>query len=140
MLLTRLPIDVVYFLLFLRVPLMFFRFAFFILCLSATLMGASTPLQETPLNELDALIASTEELVQKQKTLRDDLQVYISLRDVYLKDPKNKELLLKTARIAQQSLERIKNEKLTSLFDQGFISEMTLFAKLAGKPSIPKIE
>jgi hypothetical protein len=111
------------------------------LCLLATLTleaGAPPTLQKTALDELQVLINSTEALVQKQKALLQLLQEYLNLHDAYLKDTENRELLLKTAKIASQALETIKKERLSYLFEPSFLSEMTLFAKLAGRPSIPK--
>ena len=95
--------------------------------------------QQDPLSELSLLITSTEDLVSKQKALRTHLSEYILLHDAYLLDMDNKELLLKTARVAKKVLNTIKNEKMTSLFESSFISELTLFAKMATNPSIPKI-
>jgi hypothetical protein len=57
-----------------------------------------------------------------------------------LKDIANRQLLVRAAAAAKKSLDIIKEEKLTSLFDSSFLSEMTLFAKLASKPSIPKVQ
>lgn len=95
--------------------------------------------QQDPLSELSLLISSTEDLVTKQKALRTHLSEYILLHDAYLLDMDNKELLLKTARVAKKVLTLIKNEKMTPLFDSSFLSELTLFAKMATNPSIPKI-
>lgn len=95
---------------------------------------------QDPLAELSLLISSTEELVVKQKTLKTKLKEYILLHDAYLLDLDNRELLLKTARVAKIVLTTIKNEKMTPLFDSSFLSELTLFAKMATNPSIPKIQ
>lgn len=101
-------------------------------------LEASPPtLKETPFEELEVLISSTEKLVEKQKSLLKQLQEYLTLHDAYLQDTENRELLLRTAKKAQQALDQIKAERLSYLFSTNFISEMTLFAKLAGRPSIP---
>ncbi len=96
--------------------------------------------QNDPLAELSLLISSTEDLVVRQKTLRCKMDEYLLLHDAYLLDMDNRELLIKTARVAKIVLETIRNEKMTSLFDSSFISELTLFAKMATNPSIPKIQ
>lgn len=100
----------------------------------------SIPIKNAPLAELELLIGSTENLVKKQKAVKELLEHYLSLHDAYLKEMENKELLLKCAKIASEALERIKQERLSPLFEPSFLSEMTLFAKLASKPSIPKID
>lgn len=96
----------------------------------------SVPYKEQPLTQLNDLISSTEKLVQHQKELRDQLTQYIVLHDAYLKDIDNRAQLLKTAKVAQQALDTIKSERMTHLFDPSFLSEMTLFAKLAKRPTI----
>lgn len=96
--------------------------------------------QQNPMTELSLLISSTEELVIKQKALQVKLREYILLHDAYLLDLDNRDLLLKTARVAKIVQETIKNEKMTPLFESSFLSELTLFAKMATNPSIPKIQ
>lgn len=96
--------------------------------------------KEAPFADLDSLIHSTEELVGKQKALRAKLDEYQKLHDAYLLDRDNKELLIKTANSAKKILNIIKIEKMAPLFDTSFISEMTLFAKVAKNPQIPPLE
>lgn len=107
----------------------------FLLLSTSVLQG----IERNPLIELDTLILSTEDLVIKQKTLRKNVNEYILLNEAYLQHMDNKELLLKTANLAKQILDVIKNEKLSQLFEPTFISELTLFAKLSKGPSIPPI-
>lgn len=116
------------------------KFSKILFCLSLLPIFPIFSFQQDPLAELSLLISSTEELVAKQKTLRTKLNEYILLHDAYLLDMDNRELLLKTARVAKTVLNSIKNEKMTPLFDSSFISELTLFAKMATNPSIPKIQ
>lgn len=94
--------------------------------------------QQDPIVELSLLISSTEDLVAKQKTLRTLLSEYTLLHDAYLLDMDNKALLLKTARVAKKVQTIIKDEKMTPLFESSFLSELTLFAKMAANPTIPK--
>lgn len=113
-----------------------------IFCLLAAIgpsVGDSIPLKESPLRDLDALIESTERVCSKQKSLKEQLEAYLLLHDAYVKDIDNRELLIRTAVSAKKALEIIKEERLSTLFEASFLSEMTLFAKLAAKPSIPKI-
>lgn len=115
------------------------KFYLIFLILPVALLAQGAP--ATPAwHELDALIASTEGLVAKQKSLKETLEKYQSLHDEYIEDMDNKALLLKCAKQAHIALELIKNERLSMLFDSSFISEMTLFAKLAAKPALPKLD
>lgn len=113
---------------------------FFLLCLLPLLLcGEIThPLAEEPLTELGDLIQATEKLVAKQKTLYQELETYLALKTEAVKDLDNKELILKTAKAAKNALDIIKEEHLSHLFTSAFLSEMTLFAKLAGRPRIPQ--
>lgn len=95
--------------------------------------------KEMPSDALSPLIASTERLLQRQKELKILLEKYQGLHARYLNDMEDRALALETGKTAQETLERIKEDKLTYLFDPSFLSEMTLFAKLAAKPSIPKL-
>lgn len=112
------------------------RFLPLILLLSVNLNA--DPLKDNPLTELEDLIQSTEKLVAKQKTLLQELQTYLDLHDQAVIHLDNKELILKTAKAAQNALEIIKEEHLSHLFPAPFLSEMTLFAKLSGRPRIPQ--
>jgi hypothetical protein len=112
---------------------------FFGLCLAKGIYGEPThPLAEDPLTELEDLIQSTEKLLAKQKTLYQELASYLTLRAEAVNDLDNKELVLKTAKAAKNALDIIKEEHLSHLFTNPFLSEMTLFAKLAGRPRIPQ--
>lgn len=95
--------------------------------------------KEMPSDALTPLISSTERLLQRQKDLKTLLEKYQSLHARYMNDMEDRALALETGKSAQEALERIKEDKLTYLFDPSFLSEMTLFAKLAAKPSIPKL-
>lgn len=104
------------------------------------LFGVETlPYKENPTNELNLLIDSTKELLKKQETLKAVIDEYLKLQADALKDPNNRPLLQKTAKIAENALEIIREERLNYLFDTAFISELTLFAKIAKKPSIQPV-
>jgi hypothetical protein len=120
--------------------LMFISTFFCLLAAMGPAVGDTVPLKDAPLAQLEALIESTEGVVDKQKSLKHQLEAYLLLHDAYLKDIDNRQLLVRAAAAAKKSLDIIKEEKLTSLFDSSFLSEMTLFAKLASKPSIPKVQ
>lgn len=110
------------------------------LCLLAILAPITTPenFLRSPLADLDQLIEGTEAQLRMEKELHELMTLYLSLRHDYLKDEENRELLRKTARAAYQALEIIKAEKLGYLFSQEFLSELSLFAKLGAKPSLPR--
>lgn len=99
----------------------------------------SIPYEASPYGELDLLIASTKKLVEKQEALKATLVEYMSLQGEALKDPNNRPLIQKAAKVAEKALETIKEERLTYLFEPAFISELTLFAKLAKRPTIQPV-
>lgn len=87
---------------------------------------------------LDSLIEVTESNVKKQKALREEVILYQKELEVYLKNSSNKDIVLKMARRASRLLEQIKCLHLIEAFEPDFISELTLFAQIAQKRSIPK--
>lgn len=95
--------------------------------------------KESPSEAMTPVIASTEKLLQRQKELKTLLEKYQALNAQYLNHMDDRALALETGKTAHEALERIKEDKLVYLFDPSLISEMTLFAKLAAKPSIPKL-
>ena len=111
---------------------------FIFLLFAAFISLDAAPLKEGSLSELNALIQSTEELVAKQKALKAILTDYLVVHDSYLLDMENRELLVKTAKLAKRALDLIKQERLTPLFNPDFLSEMTLFAKVVAKPTLPQ--
>lgn len=100
---------------------------------------AIAPLNDGPAAQLDPLIQSTTRLLEKQKQLKTLLENYQSLHDRYLNNMEDRTLAMQTGKAAQESLDIIKEEKMTHLFDPAYLSEMALFAKLATRPSIPKL-
>lgn len=114
------------------------KILFFLLLPLLVQAATELPIKSDPLKDLETLTVSLERLVEKQKALRKVLEEYLLLREAYLVDTSNRDLALKTAEKAKIALAEIKEESLTYLFDPSFLSEMTLFAKLADKPRIPK--
>lgn len=111
----------------------------FILLLLAVLPLQALPYRESPAAPIDPLIAATTKLLEKQKQLKALLEKYGELHSRYLKNIDDRALAMQIGKTAQEALEIIKEEKLNYLFEPSEISEMTLFAKLAAKPSIPKL-
>lgn len=111
----------------------------FILLLLAISPLQALPYRESPAAPIDPLIAATTRLLEKQKQLKALLEKYGELHARYLKNIDDRAMAMQIGKTAQEALEIIKEEKLTYLFEPTEISEMTLFAKLAAKPSIPKL-
>jgi hypothetical protein len=109
-------------------------FLFFCVPLAAASLDPSPPWEE-----LDQLILSTEKQLHKEKKLKEHLEGYWKWHEVYLQNIDDRELAYKCGEYAYKALEIIGHERLAPYFDPAFISELTLFAKLKSKPSIPKI-
>lgn len=86
---------------------------------------------------LDRLIEATQQSLDSQKSLRLLIKQYQELQTLYLQDTDNNELLLKVAKIAYNISESIKINHLDHSFDPEFLSELSLFAKVASKRGIP---
>lgn len=94
-----------------------------------------------PGNELEGLenlISLTEQNLKELVSLKNSIFEYQKQQNLFLDHPNNKELLLQTGKAAKTVLETIKEHHLTHVFDAKFISELSLFAKMVKKPTIPK--
>lgn len=90
------------------------------------------------LARLDALIKVTQENLAHEIALREYLKTYLDLQEQYLKNPDDKEQLLRVARAAVKVMDSIKDNNLASTFSNSFMSELTLFAQVGQKRGIPK--
>ncbi len=93
---------------------------------------------ENDLAQLDHLIGVTKQNLNGQIVLREQLKTYLDLQTQYLKNPDDKELLLKAAKAASKALETIQDAHLAQTFSQSFMNELTLFAQISQKRGIPK--
>lgn len=98
----------------------------------------SFPVFCNEISRLDDLIEATQQSLQQQKELRELLQKYLSLREQYLKNTENAEVLFQAARTAFRAMNIIQENHLAQTFDSEFLSELSLFAKVGGKQGIPK--
>jgi hypothetical protein len=87
---------------------------------------------------LDNLIDVTKQNLENQKNLRQMIQQYMTIQEVYIKNPDDKEVLYRMVKVAHRTLDNIKQNHLTHLFDADFISELSLMSQIANKRSIPK--
>lgn len=87
---------------------------------------------------LDNLIDVTKQNLEMQTQLRDRIQEYQKLLAVYLQNENDKELLFKLVRVATAVSNTVKENHLTQIFDQEFLSELNVFANIGNKRGIPK--
>jgi hypothetical protein len=87
---------------------------------------------------LDTLIQATEQSLEGQKILREQMIEYQKLQEQYLKHPQDNDLLFKVIKSAYRTLQTIKTNHLTQTFDTDFIDELTVLSKPATKRGIPK--
>lgn len=89
------------------------------------------------LQNLENLISLTLQNLEELQGLKSSIMDFKKLQSQYLDQPQNKELLLRTGNTAKRILEQIKNLHLIHIFDAKFLSELSLFAKMVKKPSLP---
>lgn len=87
----------------------------------------------TNLSSLELLIQATEQQHTFQVALREEIIAYEKMRDQYLQNPEDKDLLFRVVKRADRVLEEIKMSKLTHLFDTEFLKELNVFARFAKK-------
>jgi len=86
---------------------------------------------------LDHLIDITKENLEMQKQLRDHIHGYQQMLALYLKNENDKELLFKLVRVATAVSNTVRENHLTQIFDQEFLSELNVFANIGNKRGIP---
>ena len=90
------------------------------------------------ISRLDSLIQATEKSLDAQRKLRVQIAEYQKLQDLFLKNPKDNDLLLKVVKSAYRTLQTIKENHLSQTFDADFIDELTVLSQPATKRGIPK--
>lgn len=87
---------------------------------------------------LDTLIEATQNSLECQQALREQVKKFQEMQRLYLQRPNDKDLLLQVAKSAQRLLDSIQANYLTQAFEPEFLSELTLFSQVASKRGIPK--
>lgn len=87
---------------------------------------------------VDDLIAMTQKTLSGEQEIKKLIVDYQQVQEAYLKNQDDKELVVKMVRKAHLILTKIQETHLTAQFDPDFISELTLFSKIATKKGIPK--
>lgn len=85
------------------------------------------------LQALDHLIAVTQQNLQNQKKLRPVVEQYLSVRDRFLKNMDDNQLAIRMVALGSQLAEQIKNQHLSHVFDQEFISELNVCEQISQK-------
>lgn len=93
---------------------------------------------DNEITRLDTLIQATEQSLEAQKKLRAQIIDYQNVQELYLKNTKDNDLLLKVVKSAYRTLQDIKKNHLTQTFDSDFIDELTVLSQPATKRGIPK--
>lgn len=110
--------------------------------LSANLFSAikkdPKELLDSQLLMLDDLIAMTQKSLAAEMEIKELIVEYQRIQESYLKNQDDKELVIKMVRMAHRILIKTQENYLTQQFDPDFISELTLFSKIASKKGIPK--
>lgn len=88
-------------------------------------------------NLLSNLIDVTKKNLENQIQLKSLLVEYIQIKDQYMQNTDDKQLSYRMVQKAFILLDKIKEDYLTQLFDQEFISELTFFASIGAKWNNP---
>lgn len=102
------------------------------------------PLREEPIagqyemNVLNNIISLTKENLQNEMKLREQVILYRDLYDQYIENKKNRNLLAKVVLAAYDVEKTLAQTHLQHAFSQDFLRELSLFATVAKKRSIPR--
>ncbi len=101
-------------------------------------MRSMDEIVSSELSRLDNLIVMTQQNLQNQLALRTLLEQYQQIQAQHLQNDQDIEILFKLVKMAQRLFESIKQNHLTHLFEQDFLSELALFSQIANKRGIPR--
>ena len=87
---------------------------------------------------LDELIATTENSIKVLKKLQDLISKYQLLQKACLDESCDTDQLYQMAKMAQQILSMIQENRMTQNFDPAFIGELNIVSKPAAKRNIPR--
>lgn len=109
-------------------------------CAVAPLWAAQDPcaMIGIELGRLDTLITATDQSLEVQKKLRNEIVEYQRNQEKFLLSPNDNDLLVKMARSAFRTLELIQESHLEQTFDPDFINELKVLSKVVAKRGIPK--
>lgn len=124
------------------------------LCLGGALHAAPVPIQpmtrdlppaqlpggegEGSLTTLDRLIAATEQTLSAEKQIRQMVVEYNTTKVQYLQNQQNRELIVRMVKMAKSLLDAIQMNYLSDAFDTEFMQELSFFAQIASKKTLPK--
>jgi hypothetical protein len=97
-----------------------------------------TALLGNELARIDMLILATQQSLESQKKLREQIAEYQKIQEYYLKHSQDNEVLFRMIKIAYATLNTIKDNHLEQTFDPDFISELTVISQVAKKRGVPK--
>lgn len=107
-------------------------------CLDAPRSNDPTAATAKDLVMLDHLIEATQQSLENQKMLRQQIKEYQKLQFQYLNNSQDNELLYRMVKAAYTISENIKENHLSHAFSPEFMSEINLFSQVASKRGIPK--
>lgn len=91
------------------------------------------------LKSLDRLSAMTKLTLENINSLYSGILRYQKIQDLYLDQPKDREVLFKTAKMASNLIVQIKSANLQHAIDPEFMKELKMFDKIYKKNEL-KIE
>lgn len=89
------------------------------------------------LKSLDLLIAMNQKTLHTLTELKTAIGRYQAIQEIFLQNPKDREVLYRMARIAAKLQKDIQEASLTHAFDPEFMSELALFTKIYKKKELP---
>lgn len=127
---------------------------FFALCLGGALHAAPNtrqpmtsdipPMQlpggegEVSLTTLDRLIAATEQTLSAEKQIRQMVVEYSATKVQHLQNRQSRERIVRMVKMAKSLLDAIQTNYLSDAFDTEFMQELSFFAQIASKKTLPK--
>lgn len=108
---------------------------FILLCFQNSLRAESS--LSSQLKTVEDVIVVTEQNLDHVRALHEMIIRYGKEQESYLKDTTDKDKAFHMVRFAKRIQDYAEENHLTHLFTPEFKSELSLFSKIAKKPSIP---
>lgn len=99
--------------------------------------SAAPVLSSEPLEELQLMIAATEQTLAVQKTLVEKTSTYLKSMEALENNSQSKQLAYQLVKAANSLKKTIDEERMSQAYGEDFLKELSFFAKMGNKPGLP---
>ncbi len=94
--------------------------------------------EQSPLRQLDDIIAVTKTSLKEQQEIRKELVAYKRTKEQYLQDKDDRQQLVRMVKSAHNLLRHIESQHLSHAFNAELMEELKFFSQIASKKGVPR--